>query len=161
VVPNRDAAILDVGGGSSGLSGALLAAGYRDLTVLDVSHTALSLAQSGLGSSAKLITWITAELLAWRPPRRFLVWHDRSVLHFFLDADDRRGYVKTLREALAPRGYAIIASFAPTGPAHCSGLPVHRDSADDIINLLGSEFSTIESSVQIHTTPSNSDQPFT
>ena len=161
VVPDRDAAILDVGGGSSGLSGALLAAGYRDLTVLDVSETALSLAQSRLGQSAERVTWITADLLAWRPPRRYFVWHDRAVLHFFVDADDRRDYVQTLHEALAPRGYAIIAGFAPTGPEQCSGLPVHRSSPDDILDLLGSEFRAVESSVQIHTTPSNRDQPFT
>ena len=161
VAPDRDAAILDVGGGSSGLSGALLAAGYRDLTVLDVSKTALSLAQSRLGQSAERVTWITADLLAWRPPRRYFVWHDRAVLHFFVDADDRRDYVKTLHEALAPTGYAIIAGFAPTGPEQCSGLPVHRSSPDDILDLLGSEFRAVESSVQIHTTPSNTDQPFT
>jgi trans-aconitate methyltransferase len=161
VAPDRDAAILDVGGGSSGLSGALLAAGYLDLTVLDVSKTGLSLAQSRLGKSTERITWIAADLLKWRPPRRYLVWHDRAVLHFFVDPDDRRAYAHTLHEALAPGGYAIIASFAPTGPDHCSGLPVHRSSADDILDLLGSEFTTVDSSIQIHTTPSNRDQPFT
>jgi trans-aconitate methyltransferase len=161
VVPDRDAAILDVGGGSSGLSGELLAAGYRDLTVVDVSQTALSLAQSRLGKSAQRVTWIAADLLAWAPLRRYFVWHDRAVLHFFVDADDRRAYVQTLYEALAPGGHAIIASFAPTGPEHCSGLPVHRSSADDILDLLGSGFSAVHSSVQVHTTPSNREQPFT
>jgi hypothetical protein len=82
-------------------------------------------------------------------------------LHFFVDADDRRNYVQTLHEALAPTGYAIIAGFAPTGPEQCSGLPVHRSSPEDILDLLGSEFRAVESSVQIHTTPSNTDQPFT
>jgi SAM-dependent methyltransferase len=161
VAPDRDAAILDVGGGSSALAGALLAAGYRDLTVLDVSKTALSLAQNRLGKSRKRIAWIAADLLTWRPPRRYFVWHDRAVLHFFVNAEDRRNYARTLHEALAPGGYAIIATFAPGGPKRCSGLPVRNSSADDILELLDSEFSTIESSVQIHTTPSNMDQPFT
>lgn len=161
VVSDRDVAIIDVGGGSSRLAGALLAAGYRDLTVLDVSKTALSLAQSRLGKSAERITWIAADLLAWRPTRRYFVWHDRAVLHFFVDADDRRAYVQTLREALVPGGYAIIASFAPTGPEECSGLPVHRSSADGILELLGSGFRAVDSSVQVHTTPSNMEQPFT
>ncbi len=161
VVADRDAPILDVGGGSSGLSGALLAAGYRDLTVLDVSTTALALARSRLGNSAERITWIAADLLAWHPQRRYFIWHDRAVLHFFLEADDRRGYAQTLREALALGGYAIIAGFAPAGPERCSGLPVHRSSADDILDLLGSGFSTVESSIRIHTTPTNRDQPFT
>lgn len=161
VVPDRNAAIIDVGGGSSGLSGALLTAGYRDLTVLDISNTALSLARSRLGQSAEAITWIAADLLAWRPTRRYFVWHDRAVLHFFVDMDDRRAYAQTLDEALTPGGYAIIACFAPTGPDHCSGLPVHRSSADQILDLLGSAFSPVDSSVQVHTTPSNREQPFT
>jgi SAM-dependent methyltransferase len=161
VAPDRNAAILDIGGGSSWLSGALLATGYRDLTVVDVSETALALVQSRLGKSAERITWIAADLLAWAPPRRYFVWHDRAVLHFFVDADDRRDYVQTLHEALAPGGYAIVAGFAPAGPEQCSGLPVHRSSADDILDLLGSGFSCVDSSIQVHTTPSKMKQPFT
>ena len=160
VVPDRDAANIDVGGGSSALSGALLASGYRDLTMLDLSKTALSLAESRLGESAERITWIAADVLAWRPTRRYFVWHDRAVLHFFADTDDRRAYVQTLRTALAPGGYIITASFAPTGPEECSGLPVRRSSADDILDLLGSGFSTVESGVRVHTTPSGGEQPF-
>jgi trans-aconitate methyltransferase len=161
VAPDRAAAIIDIGGGSSALSGALLAAGYRDLTVLDLSKSALSLAESRLGESAECITWIAADVLAWRPARRFLVWHDRAVLHFFVDPNDRKAYAQTLCKALAPGGYAVIAGFAPTGPEQCSGLPVQRSSADDILDLLGPEFHVVESSVQVHTTPSNSRQPFT
>lgn len=161
VVSDRDAAIIDVGGGSSGLSGGLLAAGYRDLTVLDISKSALALAERRLGESAERITWITADLLVWRPTRRYHVWHDRAVLHFFLDPDDRQAYAQTLREALLPGGYAIIAGFAPNGPEECSGLPVHRSSADGILDVLGCGFRAVESSVQVHTTPSASEQPFT
>ena len=159
VAPDRAAAIIDIGGGSSALSGALLAAGYRDLTVLDLSRSALSLAESRLGESAECITWIAADVLAWRPTRRFFVWHDRAVLHFFVDPNDRQAYAQTLREALALGGYAIIAGFAPTGPEQCSGLPVQRSSADDILDLLGRGFHVVESSVQVHTTPSDRGQP--
>jgi trans-aconitate methyltransferase len=161
VAPDRAAAVIDIGGGSSALSGALLAAGYRDLTVLDLSTRALSLAESRLGKSAECIAWIAADVLVWRPTRRYFVWHDRAVLHFFVDPDDRWAYAQTLREALSPGGYAIIAGFAPTGPEECSGLPVHRSSADGILDLLGPGFQAVESSVQVHTTPSNSEQPFT
>lgn len=161
LVSDPNAPIIDVGGGSSSLSAALLAAGYRDLTVLDISRTALSLAEGRLGENAERITWIAGDLLTWRPRRRYFVWHDRAVLHFFIDADDRRAYAETLHEALAPGGYAIIACFAPTGPDHCSGLPVQRSSADDILNLLGSGFTAVYSGVQVHTTPSNQEQPFT
>lgn len=161
VAPDPAAAIIDVGGGSSALSGALLAAGYRDLTVLDLSKRALSLAESRLGKSAERVSWLAADVLAWHPARHYFVWHDRAVLHFFVDADDRRAYARTLREALSPGGYAIIAGFAPAGPEECSGLPVHRSSADGILDLLGPGFHAVESSVQVHTTPSHREQLFT
>ena len=159
--PDRQASVIDVGGGSSGLCGALLAAGYRDLTVLDISETALALARRRLGESADRVTWIAADLLSWRPTRSYFVWHDRAVLHFFVGDGDRRGYARVLHKALAPGGYAIIATFAPEGPEQCSGLPVHRSSADDILDLLGSEFSQVSDWVQVHTTPSDKVQPFT
>lgn len=161
ITPSRQAPIIDVGGGSSRLSGALLAAGYDDLTVLDISPTALSLAQTRLGSNANRVTWVRADLLAWQPTRRYAVWHDRAVLHFFVDLADRRTYTETLHAALTPGGHAIIATFAPDGPARCSGLPVQRNSADQILQLLGSDFTAVDTSVETHTTPSGNPQPLT
>lgn len=161
VAPARQVRIIDVGGGSSRLAGALLRAGYTDLTVLDISEIALSLARRRLGEDADRVTWMTADLLTWKPTRRYGVWHDRAVLHFFVDPGDRRTYAETLHAALTPGGHAIIATFAPDGPAQCSGLPVERNSAEEILELLGSEFTAIKTSVETHTTPSGRDQPFT
>ena len=161
ITPSLQAPIIDVGGGSSRLSGALLAAGYDDLTVLDISQTALSLAQSRLGSDANHVTWVTADLLAWQPTRRYAVWHDRAVLHFFVDPGARRTYTETLHAALTPGGHAIIATFAPDGPAQCSGLPVQRNSADQILQLLGGDFIAVNTSVETHITPTGNPQALT
>jgi SAM-dependent methyltransferase len=161
VVPPGPAPIIDAGGGSSRLCGVLLAAGYTDVTVLDISETALELARRRLGAKAERIVWIAADLLQWRPRRRYAVWHDRAVLHFFVDVDDRSAYSQTLRAALAPGGHAIIATFAPDGPEYCSGLPVRRSSAAEILDVLGDEFTLVATSVETHTTPSGSAQPFT
>ena len=161
VVPPGPAPIIDAGAGSSRLCDALLAAGYTDVTALDISETALGLARRRLGANAERIIWIAADLLQWRPPRRYAVWHDRAVLHFFVDVDDRRAYSETLRAALAPGGYAIIATFAPDGPEYCSGLPVRRSSVAEILDVLGDEFTVVATSVEIHTTPSGGAQPFT
>lgn len=38
---DREAGIVDIGGGASGLAAALIRAEYRDLTVVDISATAL------------------------------------------------------------------------------------------------------------------------
>jgi tRNA A58 N-methylase Trm61 len=161
VVPRGAAPIIDAGAGSSRLSGALLAAGYTDVTVLDISATALELARRRLGAKADRIIWIAADLLQWRPPRQYAVWHDRAVMHFFVDVDDRRNYSETLRAALAPGGYAIICTFAPDGPEYCSGLPVRRSSAAEILDVLGNEFTVVATCIKTHTTPSGSAQPFT
>jgi trans-aconitate methyltransferase len=161
VVAPGPAAIIDVGGGSSRLCGALLTAGYTDVTVLDLSETALDIARRRVEESAQKITWIACDLLQWRPTRRYAVWHDRALLHFFRDVGERRTYAETLRTALQPGGHAIIATFAPHGPAQCSGLPVQRSSGDEILDLLDGEFTIVENALEIHTTPSGSCQPFT
>jgi SAM-dependent methyltransferase len=122
--PRPDAPLIDVGGGSSRLTAALLDAGHSDITVLDLSEAALDLARGRLGPRADMVTWLAADLLTWQPTRQYAIWHDRAVLHFFTDPADRSRYVDNLRAALMSGGHAIIATFAPGGPEHCSGLPV-------------------------------------
>ena len=50
--PNRNAQIVDVGGGESTLVDDLLAREYRNVFVLDVSSTALQVTKERLGASA-------------------------------------------------------------------------------------------------------------
>jgi len=57
-----DAHILDVGGGASVLVDDLLNAGYRKLSVLDISASALHAAQSRLGAAASRVNWIVADI---------------------------------------------------------------------------------------------------
>jgi trans-aconitate methyltransferase len=160
VTSSKAAAVIDVGGGSSGLAGALLAAGYADVTVLDIAPTALELAQRRLGPEADRVDWLAADLLDWRPERRYAIWHDRAVLHFFVADADRRRYAETVRAALPPGGHAVIATFAPDGPASCSGLAVRHSTADEILELLGDGFAAVHHLVAEHRTPSGARQPF-
>lgn len=53
---NRDSSIIDVGGGDSVLIDDLLALGFRNLTVLDISAAALERTRARLGERAKPIT---------------------------------------------------------------------------------------------------------
>lgn len=161
VAAGLDAPILDVGGGSSRLAGELVAAGYRDVTVLDISSAALELARQQLGERASDVTWLSTDLLAWQPERRYAVWHDRAVLHFFTDPAQRRRYVETLERALRPGGHAVIATFAAEGPERCSGLPVQRSSAEDLLALLGEQFTAVAAGRLTHRTPGGHEQPFT
>jgi SAM-dependent methyltransferase len=152
--------LIDIGGGSSALAGALLAAGHTDITVLDVSARALRLARERLGAHGDAIEWIAADLLDWVPARRYALWHDRALLHFLTRAADRAAYAAKLRAALAPGGCAVIAGFAPGGPATCSGLPVERSSPGAVLALLGDEFDPVLEATEEHVTPGGRTQPF-
>jgi SAM-dependent methyltransferase len=156
----RDAALIDVGGGASGLAGELVHAGYSEVTVADISTEALDRAQADLGEDAGRVTWIEADLRDHDFGRRFDLWHDRAVFHFMVDAADRRGYLSTLERTLRPGGHLILATFGPDGPERCSGLPVKRYDAEAISQTLGAEFETVSSRLADHRTPSGRRQEF-
>src|SRR5579864_1740996 len=122
----KDAPIIDVGGGASFLVDELLARGYTDLTVLDVSAIALSIARQRIGDGAP-VRWLCEDVTSWQPERRYGLWHDRAVFHFLTEPDDRIKYVNALRQAISTVGAVIMATFASNGPEWCSGLPVTRD----------------------------------
>ena len=152
--------VIDVGGGASTLVDALLARGFAELTVLDVSAAGLRAAQARLGSKADRVCWIEADLLRWYPERRYQVWHDRAVLHFLTAEPDRQRYLNTLGAATVPGALAVFATFAADGPQQCSGLPVARYSAEDLAQLLGEEWATVADDREDHVTPAGVVQPF-
>jgi SAM-dependent methyltransferase len=154
------ASLVDVGGGASRLVDLLLDAGYRQITVLDLSPVALERARNRLGDRASLVTWLAADVTAWTPSRTFDVWHDRAVFHFLVDAEDRRRYLAVLAAALPPGGQAILGTFASDGPERCSGLPVRRYEPDTLTAEVGSAFRLLEGLHEEHLTPSGTVQRF-
>jgi SAM-dependent methyltransferase len=152
--------MLDVGGGASRLVEYLLAQGFTDLTVLDVSAVALQQARERLGPAADRVTWVEADITMFVPSRRFQVWHDRAVFHFLTDATDRQRYVAALRAALAPQGDVVIATFALEGPERYSGLPVQRYSVATLGAELGAGFVLMGEEREAHVTPAGAVQQF-
>jgi SAM-dependent methyltransferase len=157
---DREAPILDVGGGASGLAARLLSAGYVDVTVADISATALSHAKSALGDRADAIHWVEADIRDHDLRRTYELWHDRGVFHFMVDPTDRAGYLETLRRSLRPRGHVVIAGFGPEGPERCSGLPVARYDGLELAATLGDEYQLITAESELHITPSDARQEF-
>jgi SAM-dependent methyltransferase len=156
-----DAAVIDVGGGASTLVDDLLQAGYEDLTVLDVSETALRIAQDRLGERANRVAWIRGDITSLATlPKVFDVWHDRAVFHFLTRDTERRAYVRLLRQDLKPGGRAMFETFAPQGPPQCSGLSVVRYDAEELGRELGIPFKLRSSRTLVHTTPDGREQPF-
>jgi len=115
--PERSAAIIDVGARESTLVDDLLARGYYDLTILDVSRTALDVTRARLGKAGERIRWLCADVTqANLPGRSFDVWHDRAVFHFLSASEERIAYVQLAARAVKPGGHVIISTFGPLGP---------------------------------------------
>lgn len=153
-------AIIDVGGGASLLVDALLEDGYRDVTVLDVSATVLEKLRERLGAKAPRVTLLHQDVTAFEPERHYALWHDRAVFHFLVERGDRERCVHALRRGLHPGGHLVIATFGPTGPERCSGLPTMRYDETALAAELGPDFKLIESSLSTHRTPWNAPQEF-
>lgn len=153
-------AIIDVGGGASRLVDNLLAMGFEDITVLDLSATALAAARARLGDKGNKVEWIVADVTQWRPSATYDVWHDRAAFHFLTEKSQQTAYVECLEAALRPGGHAIIGAFAVDGPEKCSGLPVARQSAESLGALLGPDFELVHSRRHEHVTPWRTVQRF-
>jgi len=154
-----DAGIVDVGGGGSVLVDALLRQGYVDLTVLDISESALEASRRRVGRGAP-VKWVVHDLLTWEPDRQYGLWHDRAVFHF-LAGNETDAYRRLLQQAVAPGGSIIMATFALDGPEWCSGLPVTRYGATQLASFLAPEFTVVEERREVHRTPGGLEQPFT
>jgi len=154
-----DAAIVDVGAGASRLVDYLLERGFRRITVLDLSDTALAKARARLPDDVP-VEWVAANVLDWQPPGHFDVWHDRAAFHFLTDAADQEAYLRVMDRALVPGGHAIIGTFAPDGPEKCSGLPVARYDATLLAERLGPDYRLIQSLTHDHHTRWGSVQRF-
>ena len=153
--------LIDVGGGASTLADALLAGAFTDVTVLDVSATGMQYAQRRLGAAARQVAWVVADVLTWRPGRRYQVWHDRAVFHFLTTIRDQQRYMRTLDRATTASAVAVFGCFAPDGPEYCSGLPVARYDPPGLASQLGGKWALITADTEQHVTPTGAVQPFT
>ncbi len=158
---SNDARIIDVGGGASTLPDDLIAAGFKNIAVLDISKEALKVSQERLGKKSGLIRWIEGDATEVSlEPESCDCWHDRAVFHFLTNPKDRQKYIKNLKKALRPRGYALMATFGPNGPLKCSGLKIVRYSAESLQKELGILFRPEQHFTEIHKTPFDTTQEF-
>jgi SAM-dependent methyltransferase len=156
----HEAAIIDIGGGASTLVDHLLDEGYTDITVLDVAGGAFAHTRDRLGQRAADVNFVVADVTTFAPSHSYQLWHDRAVLHFLTDADDRARYVQTLERALAPGSHLVLSSFGPDGPDKCSGLEIRRYNIDDVAELVGGSFELQHWELENHKTPWDAEQQF-
>ena len=153
-------AIIDVGGGASTFVDHLLDDGFTDVTVLDIAGKAFEQSRRRLGARADDVEWIVSDVTVYQPTRKWQLWHDRAVLHFLIDEQDRAHYVDVLGKAITPGGHVVLATFGPEGPLKCSGLEIRRYSIDMVEELLGPGFELQRYELENHETPTGSTKQF-
>jgi ubiquinone/menaquinone biosynthesis C-methylase UbiE len=158
---SADSRIIDVGGGASTLVDDLLDEGFRHISVLDLSASALAVARKRLGRRSGRVNWMVGDICRVQlPEQAFDIWHDRAVFHFLTSARDRAAYVARVMRSVKPGGHVIVATFAPDGPEQCSGLPVARYDPDQLHGEFGPAFELLEHASEAHQTPWGSLQHF-
>ena len=161
---DTSARIIDIGGGASTLVDFLLDAGYQNLSVLDISHTAIEQAKSRLdqyaNGRADSVVWLEQDITRFAAEKPFDIWHDRAVFHFLTSEDDRSKYVNVMAGALKQGAHVIIATFGLDGPEKCSGLDVKRYSPETMSVVLGDSFQLVETREEQHITPGAGRQSF-
>jgi len=158
---DRSASIIDVGGGESTLVDDLIGRGYRNVTVLDISRTAIEHTKKRLDAASQQVIWIIADITeAGLLAHSYDVWHDRAVFHFLTEPAQRVAYVRQVSSAVKPGGHVIVGAFGPEGPTKCSGLDVMRYDADSLHAEFGARFRLMGSSTELHRTPSGTTQQF-
>ena len=161
VAPQHSARIIDVGGGESTLVDDLLAHGYQNIAVLDVSQTAIDVTKRRLGRTAERVLWITGDITkAELELCAYDLWHDRAVFHFLTSVEQRIAYVRQVARAVKPGGHVLVSTFGPEGPTKCSGLEVVRYDAESLHEEFGAHFRLVENLEELHDTPFGTTQQF-
>jgi len=159
--PDKTAAIVDIGGGESTLVDDLLRQHYLDLSVLDISATAIDFTRQRLGPQAQQVSWHVGDITQYDfGAKQFDLWHDRAVFHFLTDPTARQAYVNLVRQSVKPGGLVLMATFGPNGPLKCSGLDVVRYDDQSLHHEFGNDFQMLGSALNEHHTPMGTHQQF-
>ncbi len=156
----KTAAIIDIGGGDSLLVDNLLALGYTDITVLDISSAAIDKAKQRLGEKALLVKWVVSDVLNFVSDKKYDCWHDRASFHFLTTANEVEKYIETAQQHITPSGKMVIGTFSTNGPEKCSGLPVKQYDEKMLTGTLQKWFTKIRCITTDHITPFKTIQNF-
>lgn len=154
------AKVIDIGGGDSFLVDHLLDLGYRDVSVLDISASAIERAIVRLGNRAKQVKWIVSDITTFQPTEKYDFWHDRAAFHFLVNEKDISNYLEIAHENINSSGVLVIGTFSEQGPTKCSGIEIKQYSETSLSNLFGSVFEKVDCIRVDHQTPFDTIQNF-
>jgi len=150
--------IIDIGGGDSLLVDFLLAEGYTNITVLDISSLAIKRAQKRLGDLSNNVTWIVSDINDFKPKHKYDIWHDRAAFHFLTEENQIKNYVSLVNEFVEKQ--LILSTFSINGPLKCSGLNITQYSSEKMDELFKENFQMKKCIFEDHITPFNTVQNF-
>jgi predicted RNA methylase len=154
---DKNASIIDIGGGDSKLVDYLLAEGFTDVSVLDISGKAIERAKQRLGALASNVTWIESDIADFCPTRTYAIWHDRAAFHFLTSKEEQSNYVALVKSAVTD--YLVIGTFSEDGPLKCSGIEIQRYSEQSMETQFKG-FQKIKCENEHHLTPFDTIQNF-
>ncbi len=157
---DRANAIIDVGCGMSVLADNLLDEGYADISLLEISSTAMEATKQRLAKHKNKVNFYNTNILDFNPNKTFKLWHDRAVFHFLTQTKAQKTYLFKLNQFLDKGGFFLLATFAKNGPKKCSGLEVVQYDEAKIGKMLGKHFKLIKTSYEIHPHPGGGTQSF-
>ena len=155
---SKTAGIIDVGGGDSKLVDYLLNEGFENITVLDISESALEKAKARLGEKSKKVKWIVSDITEFLPGTTYDLWHDRAMFHFLTTQYQIAKYLDIAKNCVT--GYLTIGTFSEIGPEKCSGLETKHYSEEQLQSQLSDGFLKIRCITEDHITPFNTAQNF-
>lgn len=156
----KNASIIDVGGGDSTLVDKLLEEGYEDITVLDISEQALRRAQKRLGAKAGKVNWVVSDVTEFKSEKTYDLWHDRATFHFMTTAEQIARYLSEAKAYIKESGFLTIGTFSETGPKKCSGLEIKQYTEEKLQQQLKANFQKIKCVTEDHRTPFDTLQNF-
>ncbi len=154
------ARIIDIGGGDSLLVDHLVNLGYKDITVLDISETAIKRAKHRLGDNGRQVKWVVADATTFQPIEKYDFWHDRAAFHFLTSDHEIENYIATVQQNLRANGILLIGTFSENGPKKCSGMDIKQYTEKSMTDILQKFFTKIKCITVDHTTPVGAIQNF-
>ena len=149
----KSAKIIDVGGGESRFVDYLLANGFKNVTILDISATAIDKKKQALGDKAQSVKWVVSDVVDFQPTEQYDFWHDRATFHFLTQQSDIEKYVATIQQFVKPEGALILSTFSENGPTKCSGLDIKQYSEKTLSERVEAFFTKVKCVVVDHITP--------
>lgn len=161
---SKEAAILNVGAGTTTLIDELVKEGFTNVIANDISEVALNKLQQRIKDNFNYsLNCIVDDLTnptTLNSIDKVDMWIDRAVLHFFLKKEEQQAYFELIKKTVAKGGYVLIAVFALDGAPKCCGLDLKRYDLKMLQESLGATFQLIDSFNHTYVNPFGGERPY-